>query len=73
MNGDVRVALRSKEEEGGGKKDNEADTCRGLCNSDLQLALEAAPKIDREENRSKGTLRAVPMPHECLITWRELR
>lgn len=41
--------------------------------SDLQHALEAALKIDREENRSKGTLGAIPMLHECLITWRELR
>ena len=57
---------RGREKERG--RDSEA-----YVTSDLQLALEAALKIDREENRSKGTLVAIPMPHKCLITWREKR
>lgn len=46
---------------------------KGYITTDLQLTSEGAPKIDREENRSKGTLAAIPMPHECLITTREER
>lgn len=49
------------------------ETHKGYITTDLQLALEGAPKIDREERRSKGTLTAIPMPHECLITAREER
>lgn len=57
---------------GGGEKERGRDS-QAYVTSDVQLALEAALKIGREENRSKGTLTAIPMPHKCLITWREKR
>lgn len=49
------------------------ETHKGYITTDLQLTSEGAPKIDREEDRSKGTLAAIPMSHECLITTREER